>query len=149
VSWPAKIGVIVLVLVLVGFLGAIGSSDGRFGASTKITLIVAFLLAFTWFFPFVSTLLLVRKKYNRTRFNLIFFGSLYLSQVVAIYLIVLAAANVAGPWSDLAGSPGTILLGALAISLLLYLISLPYLVLVRYNTVFRSRFHELVSEESK
>jgi hypothetical protein len=149
VKWFGKAGVILLVLVLVGFLGAIGASDGRFAASTKITLIGTFLLAFTWFFTFVVTLIIVSKKYNRIRFNLIYFGSLYLFQVLGIYLIVLAMSKVAGPWSDLAGNPGTIFIGALALSLLLYLISLPYLVLVRYNTVFRSRFQELVSEEPK
>ncbi len=149
VKWFGKAGVILLVLVLVGFLGAIGASDGRFAASTKITLIGTFLLAFTWFFTFVVTLIIVSKKYNRTRFNLIYFGSLYLFQVLGIYLIVLAMSKVAGPWSDMAGSPSTIFIGALALSLLLYLISLPYLVLVRYNTVFRSRFQALVNEEPK
>jgi len=144
-QWFSKVGVMLLVLVLVGFIGAIGASDGRFVASTKITLIGTFLLAFTWFFAFVMTLLLVSKKYNRTRFNLIYFGSLYLFQVLGIYIITLAMAKVGGPWSDLAGSPGTIFMGALALSLLLYLISLPYLVLVRYVALFRMRFQRLVS----
>jgi len=146
VGWFSKVGVILLVLVMVGFIGAVGASEGRFLASTKITLTGTFLMAFTWFFAFLSTLLLVRKKYNRTRFNLIYFGSLYFFQVLGIYIIVLAMSKVAGPWSDLAGSPGTIFLGALALSLLLYLISLPFLVLVRYNSDFHVRFQKIVSK---
>lgn len=143
-GWLAKVGVILFVIIVVGFLGAIGSSDGRFMASTKITLIGTYLLAITWSIAFLVTLLFVRKKYTRTRFNLIYFGSLYLFQVLGIYLIILAMGKVAGPWSDMANSPGTIFLGALALALLLYLVSLPYLVLVRYNTVFLSRFKRLV-----
>lgn len=139
--WYGKLGVLLLVLILAGFIGAWGASEGRFTAATKITLSAAYLLAFTWFLAFVLTWLLVKGRYSRLRFNLLHLGSLFLMEVLGIYLIALGMANVAGPWADMAGNPMTVLVGAFALTILIYLLALPYLILVRYNSLYQSRFY--------
>jgi hypothetical protein len=145
VHWLSLIGILLLVVILVSLLGSIVSTEGRFVAATKITLTGSLLLGFVWMFALLGTIGLVRKKYSRSRFNLLYLAALYVFQILGIYLVILAMGKVNGPWSDLGGNPVVILLGALVLTLLIYLISIPYLLLCRYAEMYRNRFAALVN----
>lgn len=142
-TW-AKIGISMLLLALIGGIAAFGASDGRIIAATKITLIGSYMLSFEWFLAILISGILVKKQYKRLTFNLIYFASLFLVQIAGVYVFSLAMSQIAGPWTDFIGNWQFILFGAVLFSTILYLLSIPYLVLVRYQKEFQDRFSNIL-----
>ncbi len=129
----------ILIILATSLVGAIGATEGRYVASTKIGLIGILLESSVWFLGTLVTILIVRNNYNRIIFNLTYFISLFVFQAIGIYIITLAMANVNGPWSDLIGNFSVVLIGGLSISILLYLLSIPFLILIRYEHTYNQR----------
>jgi hypothetical protein len=131
-------------MLITVLIGSVASTEGRYIAATKITLVGSLLFGCIWSLSILVTLLLVRKKYSRGRFHLWYLVTLFVSHVLGIYLVILAMGKVNGPWADLAGNTAVLLIGAFLLTLLLYILSLPYLVLIRFERIYGSRFAILV-----
>lgn len=144
-----KVGIITVVssaiiLLCVAIIGAFGATEGRYIAATKIGLIGILLETTIWFLAVITTILLVKKNYNRFKFNLVYFIALFLLQAVGIYLITIVMANVHGPWSDMIGSFSVVLIGGFSVAVILYLLSLPYLIFIRYQKNYNQRVSQIL-----
>jgi len=128
-----------VVFTLSGIAGVIGFYDGRYVAATESTLNFYAVQAGVWLLAMVLTALFCRKKYSRVRFNLFALLSFFLSQLIGMYIITLqfAAANAAK--SSMAGNLQWILIGAAALTIVHYLITVPYLILAYRSKEYEKR----------
>lgn len=140
-----KIGISMLVLLVIGIIGAIGASDGRYIAATKVSLIGTYLLSFVWFFALLGAVELVRKKYKRWTFNVVFLGSLFIVQIAGFYILSMILANISGPWTDMVSNFGFVLTGAFTLAVFLYFVSLPYLIFIRYQSDYGNRYRKIIN----
>ncbi len=130
----------IVILLVTAIVGAIGATEGRYIASTKIGLIGTLLELAIWFLATLASIFILKKSYSRLKFNLVYFISLFVFQAVGIYIVTVIMANVNGPWSDMIGSFGVVVFGGLTIAIILYLLTLPFLILTRFQGTYKQRF---------
>jgi hypothetical protein len=134
------------VFALTGVAGVIGFYDGRYVAATESTLSFYAVQAGVWLLAMVLTALFCRKRYSHVRFNLFTLLSLFISHLIGMYLITLqfAAANEAK--SDMAGNIQWILIGAVALMIVHYIITLPFLILTYRSSEYEKRFFNWIGQ---
>jgi len=140
VKWYVSIGAALIVFAIVGFAGATGTNGGRYIAATQITMGAFGLQAIVWLLAMIFTSLLCRKKYGRIRFNSLAILGFFIFHVIVMYLISKAMAS--SPLGGLASNVSFLLIGALFQGIVLYLITLPYLILAYRSTVFKKRMQD-------
>jgi hypothetical protein len=133
-----------LLIVLVGFVGALGASEGRYIASTKITLVGYLVISVLWLIGIALVIRLNYRKHTRLRFNLLTILCLFVVNIAGVYLLLLGFSQIAGPWSRLGTSITAVVGGSLVFTILQYLFTLPYLILVYTNTVYGRRFADII-----
>jgi NADH:ubiquinone oxidoreductase subunit 2 (subunit N) len=137
-KWYLLILVAAIVLAIVGYAGVVGGTEGRYIASTDLTLKTYALQAILWLLALLTTTIVSHKKYKNLKFNLITIACLFIFQVFGMFLIALALEMT--PFGEgLTSNYGFIFTGALIFTLIHYLITLPFLILAYKNKDFGKR----------
>jgi hypothetical protein len=137
IKWYVSIGAALVVLAIVGFAGATGAEGGRYIAATKITIGTFGLQAVVLLLAMIFTSLLCRKRYSRLRFNSLAILGFFIFHVIVMYLISIAMAKT--PLGGLADNITFLLIAALIQGIMLYLTTLPYLILAYRSAVYDKR----------
>ncbi len=132
---------VILVLAVITFLGAIGTTDGRFMAATKVMLYGIGMQVSAWFVASFLTVLFLRNNYQRLKFNLIYIGTLFVSEILVFFVVSRILANTGGPFAAMTGNFSFLIFGALFFAIILYIVTVPYFILVRYSDPFKVRFN--------
>lgn len=137
-KWYLLILVAAFVLAIVGYAGVVGDTEGRYLASTDLTLKTYALQAILWLLALLTTTIISHEKYKHIKFNLVTIVCLFIFHVFGMFLIALALGMT--PFGEgLTSNYGFIFIGALIFTLIHYLITLPFLILAYKNKDFGKR----------
>jgi len=136
-KWYISIPVALIVLAIVGFVGISGAADGRITASTKLTSWVYSTQAIGWLIGITFTAFMCRKKFSKLRFNLWAVLSFFIFQIVVLYAVGLMMAG--GPFGGLANNISFLLIGSVAFGVLLYLVTVIFLILSYLSSEYENR----------
>lgn len=139
-KWFVSISAALVILAIVGFAGVSGANGGRYIAATKITMGAFGLQAVVWLLAIIFASLLCQKRCSRIRFNTLTISGFFIFHVIVMYLISKAMAST--PLGGLADNVAILLIGALIQGIILYLITLPYLILAYRNAVYDKRMRD-------
>ena len=139
-------GAALLILLLIGFIGIVGSTDGRIIASTKISLIAFLVQAILWFFAILITVMLNRKSYKRARFNLMSLLSLLIFHFLGISIFVIIISSTSGLLAERLANIYTIVIGAILFTVVHYILILVYLIATYINPPAEKRLLVLLNK---
>ncbi|MBC8181522.1 ADP-ribosylglycohydrolase family protein [candidate division KSB1 bacterium] len=140
-KWFISYLIAIVILLAAGYSGTVGSNAGRLDAGTKISLMTFFYWAGALLLALTITALNCRKSYSNKRF----LGFLLLWSVVSqiLFLFLYAGMN----WGFVTAILGklSIIIIVIAImgsifGIILYIITLPYLVLIFRSKLYKNRF---------
>jgi len=137
-KWQYSILTMIMIIILSGIVGVFGSSGGRFIASTNTNLATYSWQAIVWILAMITTVLLCRKSYGLLRFNLILLGSSFIFHLCGFYLVTTAVAKLKD-WAEVSGDLSIILIGATVLTIVHYLITMPFLLLTYFSADYERR----------
>jgi hypothetical protein len=135
-----------IILAIVGIAGVTGITEGRYIASTDLTLKGFGSVALSWLLAMVVVAIVSKKKSGRIKFNLLALLALIIFNVLGMYLISLAIASIFGG-GEL--NVQFILRGALILGIIEYLITLAFLILSYTSNDYKERLNNLLRSNSK
>jgi hypothetical protein len=135
-----------IILAIVGIAGVTGITEGRYIASTDLTLKGFGSVALSWLLAMVVVAIVSKKKSGRIKFNLLALLALIIFNVLGMYLISLAIASIFGG-GEL--NVQFILWGALILGIIEYLITLAFLILSYTSNDYKERLNNLLRSNSK
>jgi hypothetical protein len=131
----------VMILVVAGYSGTVGSNAGRMEASTKISLTTFLYCSGALLLAFTLAARNARKSYRNKRFTAFFLLWAVISQIVCLFIYagthwglvirIMGKISTAIVWITVIG---------VVFGLVLFLIVLPYLVLLYRSNLFNGRF---------
>jgi len=124
---------------IVGVAGVIGFSDGRYVAVTDLTLKFYGVQAGVWLLAMALTVFFCRKNFSYLRLNLFALLSFFISHLIGMYIITLQMAATNAAKANIAGNMQWILIGAVALTFVYYIITMPYLILAYRSTEYDKR----------
>jgi hypothetical protein len=148
VKWYFSILIAMIVLGIVGFTGITGADDGRIIALTKANLTLFDIQAGGWLLGMIFAGFLCRKKYGKLKFNLYALLGFFIFQMITLYLAALLVGGLIG--SVLAGMAGSIIVllsTSLIFTIIVYLVTLPFLILVYRSSEFEQRFQNWIGQD--
>jgi len=140
-KWYISYFIAIVILLAAGYSGTVGSNAGRLDAGTKISLMTFFYWAGALLLAFTITALNCRKSYSNKRFVAFFLLWSVVSQI--LFLFIYAGMNWGFVIAILGKLSTVIMVIAIVgtvLGIILYLITLPYLILIFCSKFYNSRF---------
>jgi len=135
-----------IVLSLIGYAGVTGINEGRYIASTDLTLKGFGSVAISWLFAMVVVAIISKNNYRRIKFNILTLVALIVFNILAIYLIFLGIASIFGGGEI---NFQFMLIGALVLGVIEYLITLAFYILCYTNKDYDERLTNCLRFNSK
>jgi hypothetical protein len=149
VKWYISILIAMIVLAIAGFAGISGADGGRIIALTKSNLTLFDIQAGGWLLGMIFAGFLCRKKYGKLKFNLYALLGFFIFHIITLYLAALLVGGLIG--NILAGMVGSIVVllsTSLTFTIIIYLVTLPFLILVYRSSEFEQRFLNWIGQGS-
>ncbi len=149
-SANAYISIIIalIILALAGVAGVIGFYEGRYVAGTVTTLNFYAIEAGVWLLAIVLTILITRKKFSLLRFNVVAPFSFFILHLVGIFVILLQNLAAYMAASEIIEFIDWILMGAVVLTVVYEIITLPYLLLTYWSTEYNQRLQNWIGQSS-
>lgn len=128
---------VAVVFGLIGYISIVGFAEGRVIASTKNALFIFGIQAFVWIISIVIAGLLTKKKYSRIRFNLLLLLVLFILNCATMFFLSKFL------WF-LGGGFGLILMGGIFLTIIQYIVTLPFLILTYISDEYDRRLKQLL-----
>lgn len=128
----------IVVLALAGYVGTWAAEEGRSTAASSVALYAFALFAAVFLATTVAAAMLSRTSYSRLRFIGSFLAVGYVASIVGMYVVVTRIAGIGGPFGEIA-SMQTVFIGALALTIVIFLLMLPFLILCYTNSTYDER----------
>jgi hypothetical protein len=148
-KWYFSILIAMIVLAIAGFAGITGADDGRIIALSKANLTLFDIQAGGWLLGIILAVFLCRKKFGKLKFNLYALLGFFIFQMIIIYLASLLASGMIGTiLTGMAGSIVVLLITSFTFTIIVYLVTLPFLILVYRSSEFEQRFQNWIGQTS-
>jgi hypothetical protein len=145
-KWYLAILIAIVALAIVGFAGITGADDGRIIAATKINLNLFIVQSTGWLLGIILAAVLCRKNYSKLKFNLYALLGFFVFQMIGIYLVALI---LGGMLSVLVGGNIMVLImSAFVFTIIIYLITLLFLILSYRSPEYEQRFFNWIGQSS-